>query len=248
MLLSVSNPSAARTDVHQHLWGESLVAALAARKSPPRAGRALGGLELVLSAEPRSSLAIDDPVRRAALLADDGVERAVVALSAAIGVEELPVDRADALIAAYAEDARELPDSFAAWGSIPVGDPDPRRVAALLAEGFSGLGRPAGAVASAPALDRLGPVLELLSRRGAPLFVHPGPARTLVADAPSWWPAVADYVPALQRAWLAWTAFGRDAHPSLRVLFAALAGLAPLQAERVVARGGPVRGTRDPHT
>ena len=225
--------------MHQHLWGESLVAALASRPSPPRAGRAGSGFELVLSAEPRSSLAIDDPARRAALLDGDGVDRALIALSAAIGVEELPADQADTILAAYAQDVKQLPDVFSAWGSIPLSDPDPRRVDALLDEGFAGLCVPAGAVSSRPALHRLGPVLERLERRGAPLFVHPGPPSTRMADAPSWWPAVADYVPSLQRAWLAWAAFGRAQHRTLRVLFAALAGLAPLQAERLTARGGP---------
>jgi 6-methylsalicylate decarboxylase len=231
--------SATRTDVHQHLWSDSLVAALASRPSPPRAGRVRGGFELVLSAEPRSPLTPDDPARRAALLSRDGVDRALIALSAALGVEELPVDQADSILSAYAQDVRELPTEFRAWGAIPLADPDPRRIDALLDEGFAGLCLPAGAVSSRPALDRLGPALERLERRGAPLFVHPGPARTRVADAPAWWPAVADYVPSLHRAWLAWAAFGRPQHRSLRVLFAALAGLAPLQAERLTARGGP---------
>ena len=239
---------AARTDVHQHLWSESLVAALAARTSPPRAGRVRGGLELVLSAEPGSALAAEDPDRRAALLATDGIDRALIALSAALGIEELPPDQADTLLSAYAQDVRRLPASFAAWGSIPLGDADPRRVDALLDEGFSGLCLPAGAISSRPALDRLGPVLERLERRGAPLFVHPGPARTHIADAPRWWPALADYVAGLQRAWLAWTAFGRGAHPALRVAFAALAGLGPLHAERLAARGGPAGAAGDPLT
>ena len=39
---------------------------------------------------------------------------------------------------------------------------------------------------------------------------------------------------------------GRAAHPRLRVLFAALAGLAPLHAERLAARGGPADAAHDP--
>ena len=215
------------------------MAALASRPSPPRAGRTGNAFELVLSAEPRSPLAVDDPARRAALLEGDGVERALIALSSAIGVEELPPDQADTILAAYAQDVKQLPEVFSAWGAIPLADPDPRRVDALLDEGFAGLCLPAGAVSSRPGLDRLGPVLERLERRGAPLFIHPGPPSTRMADAPAWWPAVADYVPSLQRAWLAWAAFGRPHHGALRVLFAALAGLAPLHAERLTARGGP---------
>jgi hypothetical protein len=43
----------------------------------------------------------------------------------------------------------------------------------------------------------------------------------------------------MHAAWHAFAAFGRPAHPRLRVCFAMLAGLAPLQRERLVARGGP---------
>jgi hypothetical protein len=54
---------------------------------------------------------------------------------------------------------------------------------------------------------------------------------------PFWWPGLTDYVAAMQRSWFAWAARGRREHPELRVLFAMLAGLAPLQAERLAARG-----------
>ena len=47
------------------------------------------------------------------------------------------------------------------------------------------------------------------------------------------------YVEAMHRAWHAFAVWGRPAHPDLRVCFAMLAGLAPLQRERLVARGGP---------
>ena len=40
----------------------------------------------------------------------------------------------------------------------------------------------------------------------------------------------------LSEAWHAWALHGRAQHPSLRVVFAALAGLAPLHAERLGAR------------
>jgi hypothetical protein len=56
---------------------------------------------------------------------------------------------------------------------------------------------------------------------------------------PAWWPALTDYVAVMQAAWHAFAAWGRPAHPRLRVCFAMLAGLAPLHRERLVARGGP---------
>ena len=48
-----------------------------------------------------------------------------------------------------------------------------------------------------------------------------------------------------QAAWHAFAAWGRSAHPRLRVVFAALAGLAPLHRERTTLRGGP-RAAADP--
>jgi 6-methylsalicylate decarboxylase len=83
-------------------------------------------------------------------------------------------------------------------------------------------------------------VLETLERRGAPLLVHPGPApATATAGLPVWWAALTGYVATMQTAWHAFAVWGRVAHPGLRVCFAMLAGLAPLQRERLVARGGP---------
>jgi hypothetical protein len=87
-------------------------------------------------------------------------------------------------------------------------------------------------------------VLETLERRGAPLFVHPGPAPARAVAVPGWWPALTDYVATMQTAWHAFALWGRAAHPGLRVCFAMLAGLAPVQRERLVARGGPA--TSDP--
>jgi predicted TIM-barrel fold metal-dependent hydrolase len=49
----------------------------------------------------------------------------------------------------------------------------------------------------------------------------------------------------MQTAWHAFALWGRCAHPSLRVCFAMLAGLAPLQRERLVARGGRADSDRD---
>ena len=176
------------------------------------------------------------------LLTADGIDRGLVALSAALGIEGLPADEAETLLDAHAQTARTLPSAFGAWGSIPLTDPDPRRVDALIDDGFAGLCLPAGALATPAAVDRLGPLLEALERRGAPLFVHPGPPVEAAAGAPAWWPAATDYVSGLHAAWCAWLARGRYEHPTLRVLFAALAGLAPLHSERLTARGAPASG------
>jgi len=52
----------------------------------------------------------------------------------------------------------------------------------------------------------------------------------------------------MQAAWLTFATLGRRRHPTLRILFAILAGGAPLHAERLAARGGPPLELRDPLT
>jgi hypothetical protein len=51
----------------------------------------------------------------------------------------------------------------------------------------------------------------------------------------------------MSRAWHAFAAWGRPAHPRLRVVWTMLAGGAPLQGERLVRRGGPVTALHDPN-
>ena len=93
-------------------------------------------------------------------------------------------------------------------------------------------------------------MLDRCERAGAPLMIHPGPglhgrrARRPAGGEPSlsdplWWSALTCYVSDMQAAWLAFVSAGRPEHPRLRVVFTMLAGLAPLHAERLRARGGP---------
>jgi 6-methylsalicylate decarboxylase len=96
-------------------------------------------------------------------------------------------------------------------------------------------------------------VLARLELLGAPLLVHPGPGMDepqTVGEAslgdPLWWPALTRYIADMQAAWLAFLAVGRLQHPKLRVAFSMLAGLAPLHAERLASRGGPVPYVPDP--
>lgn len=78
---------------------------------------------------------------------------------------------------------------------------------------------------------------------------HPGPdpwqPAPRATDDPPWWTAMTAYVDAMAAAWHAFIAFGRPSHPRLRVVFALLAGGAPLHIERLAARGGPVAGAHD---
>ncbi len=233
-------------DTHQHLWSEPLWAELARRAEAPYVRRHGDRWTLHLPAEPACVMpGPEDAGGRAALLDRDGVDLAVVAPSTALAAEWLPREQAELLWAAHREGVAAAGDRFRRWGTISLIDPDPADLEAELQAGAVGLCLPAGALASSHALDRLGPVLEHLERAGAPLFIHPGPtpADVHAADSarwsaePWWWPGLTDYVAAMQRSWLAWAARGRREHPQLRVLFAMLAGLAPLQAERLAARG-----------
>jgi predicted TIM-barrel fold metal-dependent hydrolase len=223
-------------DLHQHLWTAGLWEALARRAAPPRLRLRTdgGGWRLELHGEAPFALgpAPQDPRQRAEAVGADGLDLAVVALSSALGVEQLPPDEARAVLDAFDGDADGFPDRLAAWGSVALADAAPADVDALLDRGRVGLCLPATALATPALLDGVGPLLERLEQRGAPLFVHPGPAAPGSFLAP-----LTDYLASLSAAWHAFALHGRRDHPQLRVLFAALAGLAPLHAERLAARG-----------
>jgi 6-methylsalicylate decarboxylase len=238
-------------DVHQHLLGEPLIEALAGRTVAPRLIARREGWTFRVAAEPDSILvteATDAELRRADLEAD-GIDRALVALSTALGIETLPEEEATALIEAHHLGLEELPVEFRGWGAVPLAgpDPDPAAVDAALDRGCVGITLPATAIADPAGVERLGPLLARLEQRDAPLFVHPGP----VIDAaggrlPHWWPALTDYVAQMQAAWFAFLHAGRPSQPRLRVLFAMVAGGAPLQLERYAARRGVPAPGPDP--
>jgi 6-methylsalicylate decarboxylase len=241
-----------RVDVHQHLLGEPLRAALAARSAPPRLRRHAGDWLLEVADEPAYPLdpASEDADARAALVEQDGLDLALVALSTVLGIEGLPPDEAAELIAAFERGVDELPARFAAWGSVGLAQPDPDDVDALLDRGRVGLTLPAGALASRAGLEACGPLLERLERREAPLFVHPGPSpwedvATPASCGYSWWPALTAYIAQMNAAWHAFVAAGRLRHARLQVVFALLAGAAPLHVERLAARGGPAARVAD---
>ena len=204
------------------------------------------GWRLRIDGEPEAPFdpADHDADRRAALVHADGIDRALVALSPPLGIEALPTAEAEPLLAAYHDGVAQLPAEFGAWAAVGLADPEPAALSALLDRGFVGACVVAEALGDPDGFERLGPVLETLDRRGAPLLIHPGPAAAGASARPGWWPAVTDYVAAMQRAWHAFAVWGRSAHSRLRVCFAMLAGLAPLHRERLVARGG--RPVSDP--
>jgi hypothetical protein len=241
-----------RTDLHQHVWTEPLLDALAGRQCAPFVRRADGLTVLHCPGELPCVIdeAAESPDARARLLATDRLDQAVVAMSTPIGIEMLAAEAANELIAAHLDGVLGLGPAFRAWGPIPARAPEPAAVDAVLARGCVGISLPAAALADRSALDAALPVLEHVQACGVPLFVHPGgfPSREVALDDPLWWTALTDYVSQMQAAWLTFGAFGRREVPRLRVLFAMLAGGAPLLAERLAARGGPAINLRDPET
>ncbi len=214
-------------DVHQHLWPEQLLAALARRRRPPR----LAGS--VLELERQGSFEVDLPKygldARLRDLDRDEIDAAVVSLAPSLEVEELPEDEAEPLIAAYHEGILEA--AAESRGRIrPL-------AAGRVLDGFAGATVAAGTLVD---LEAAAPLLDDLAATGGTLFVHPGPC-DLRADKPAWWPAVVDYTAQMQAAYASWLANGAERWPQVQVVFAILAGGGPFQVERLRSRGFEVR-------
>ena len=233
------------TDIHQHLWPEELLAALSRRAEAPRLVRT--GRAWELRARGESACVVDpidhDPVRRGQRAFDDGIERVIIAPSCPIGIEALPAAAAAPLLDAYHTGVARLGAPFGAWAAAGLADPDPVTLADHLSSGFVGLCAPAGAFSAPAEIGRVAPLLEVLDARSAPLLIHPGPAPwdpapDVPSSAPGWWAALTTYVAQMQRAWFVVNQFLRRDFPSLRICFTVLAGLAPLQADRLRSRGG----------
>ena len=219
-----------RIDLHQHLWPEAFVAELSRRRQPPflKDGR------LILH-EGRFALrpGIGDPVACVEALDRDRIEVAVVSLQPTLGTGGLPTDERNELESAWIEGTQELVG--ASGGRLLAFAPD------RALPGFVGASVQARAFDD---FDSVAPVLDELERRSQPLFVHPGSAPPS-GQAPEWWASVVDYTAQMQRAYFRWLVAGRRRWPTLRVIFALLAGGAPFQLERLGQRGRDVRSTLD---
>jgi 6-methylsalicylate decarboxylase len=242
-----------KTDIHQHIWTEPLLEALSRRTELPFV-REEQGLTMLFGAGERPyaiDLDSEAPARRAELVAQDGLDRALVCLSSPLGIESLERRQATPLIDAYLDGALALGAPFGVWGVLALDGLLPNDVDRALERGCVGISLPAGALGSVDMLARMAPSLERIQSLDAPLFVHPGPAARLpvleapLAD-PLWWPALTRYVAEMQAAWLVWVSAARRLFPELRAIFSMLAGLAPLQFERLRSRGGPAIREHDP--
>jgi len=235
-----------RLDVHQHLWTAPLIEALERRHRLPFVRR--DGRQFVVYApgEAPSVLDLDGevPERRIGLLEHDGVDGALIAMSSPLGIEALPRDEAQELIDAHIAGLQAIGEPFRFWGPLALDGICAADVDAMLARGCVGVSLPAGALAPPHRVHRLDDVLTRIEQLDTTLFVHPGPGvgqrpPEASLDDPLWWPALTHYVSQMQAAWLALQSSARQAHPRLRIVFAMLAGCAPLLSERLVARGGP---------
>ena len=218
-------------DVHQHLWPPAFIRALEEREVTPR----LDGNMLFLP-EGAYEVDLDDHVldRRLALLDVSQIDVAVVSLQPTFGLEALATEDRAHLEGVWEDGVLEI--AAAAGGRIvPLAASRPR-------EGFAGVSVGADALDD---LDALAPVLDALRGSGF-LFVHPI-AGLPVPGAPAWWPALVDYTAQMQRAYFAWLAGGQSRWPDVNVVFAILAGGAPVQLERLASRGVDVRSVLYPN-
>ena len=206
-------------DLHQHLWPPTLVRALESRSERPRLRGSL--LELP-GGESEIDLRAHELDARLAALDRDEIDVALISCPPTLELGE-------ELVEAYHEGMLELvAASSGRLRALACGAPR---------DGFAGVCISAIGLADLPPLAS---VLAELERRGELLFVHPGPALT-PPGAPDWWPAVVGYTAQMQAAYAAWIARGAAAWPGLRVLFAILAGGAPIQLERLASRGVDTR-------
>jgi predicted TIM-barrel fold metal-dependent hydrolase len=243
-------------DVHQHAWTAPLLEALARRDVLPFVRRTGSTATVYCAGE--QPYAIDlraqTTARRTSLVWEDGLDLALIAPSSPVAIEALPRDDARELIEAHLAGVAELGERFAAWGPVALDRPLQGDVDDLLACGCVGISIPAGAMATPDALTAVEPLIARAEALAAPVFVHPGPGRaergqrSASLTEPLWWAAMTDYVAQMQAAWLTFVTFGRRLYPELRILFAMLAGGAPLLSERLAARGGPPIELRDPLT
>lgn len=133
-----------RIDVHQHLWTEPLIEALAARDELPLIRPENGLTVLYLNGERPYVIDLDGEAgdRRAELVSRDRLDGALLCLSSPLGIEWLAREQAMPLLDAYHDGALALGEPFGVWGAIALEDADPDDVDRALARGCVGISLP----------------------------------------------------------------------------------------------------------
>jgi hypothetical protein len=170
-----------------------------------------------------------------AALDDDEIDVAVVSLQPSLGFEALPSEERAELEHVWLEGiAAVVASSGGRFRAFAPG---------RVVDGLPGVSVGASALLD---FDDSAALLDAVSAAGLVLFVHPeaaGPA----PGRPEWWSWTTGYTAQMQAAYLAWLAGGRKRWPSLRVVFAILAGGAAIQLERLAQQGVEVRSSLDPN-
>jgi 6-methylsalicylate decarboxylase len=220
-------------DLHQHLWPESFCEMLRERRVAPY----LRGSELVTGEGSFTlDLGIHDPEQRLRILDRDGIDVAVLSLQPSLSAESLAFNEREELELAWTEGIEQLTrDSAGRFRALA-----PWRVRA----GFDGTSVGSSALID---LDGNASLLDDVVAAGTVLFVHPEAEGEPLPGRPDWWSWASGYTSQMQRAYLAWLGVGRDRWPTLRVVFAILAGGAPIQLERLTHCGVDVRSALDPN-
>ncbi|MBO1768402.1 amidohydrolase family protein [Allobranchiibius sp. GilTou38] len=227
-------------DVHQHLWPPEFIERLRRRATPPM----LRGWTLHTAYEAPydvDAAAHDVELRRAS-----DIDRALVALamSTPLGVEALPPDDAQPLLAAWHTGVAGLGGPFVGWAVASTREPELAHLDRLLrTHGIVGLQVGSHSMDTPASLEALAPLLRRAELADRPVLVHPGPVDP--HPGPDWWPAVVQYPAAQQAAWWSWQTVGRSLLPDLRICFVAGAGLAPLSIERFAVRARAVARADD---
>ncbi len=221
-------------DGHPHLWPEPFVDALRERTTAP----CLEG-DTLTTREGRFPVDLEehDVPTRVRALDRDGIGVAVLSLQTSLGLEALADEDRHALEKTWVSGTQEIVS--ASGGRFLAFSPGSVR------EGFVGVSLGSSAFTD---LEGVSAVLDAAEAAGTAVFVHPDAGHAAGPARPEWWDWVTGYPARMQEAYLAWLAFGRERWPTLRVLFAMLAGGGPFQLERLARRGVDVRSALDPNT
>src|SRR3954465_2309068 len=106
------------TDIHQHLWPEGFVSALAARSDAPAVRRDGRGWLIRVPGEPDSPFgtATHDPLVPPPGLGAPGLGPALRCHPTPVGIEALPEDTARPLLDAWPDGVFAAGDAFGVWG------------------------------------------------------------------------------------------------------------------------------------